>query len=192
MFQKKVLECFINFSPVEIKNTQKTYKFNLEGSFLGFLEFSKIAFLVCKSVFIVEGRGVVSKPRVSVSDFARVGVLLTEMTRFATMVKVTVMDNALTTMADELEGVELTVEEVTIVRETLGAIRHEMDVMKMRPYVTGQSMEDDRRKVAALKQQKTILRLGVEVKDMMCSILTFVVSVIIIVCIYIFVYYMCM
>ena len=146
---------------------------------------------MCKSVFIVEGRGVVSKPRVSVSDFARVGTLLTEMTRFATMVKVSVMDNALTTMAAELEGAELTVEEVSIVRETIGTIQHEMDVMKIRPYVAGQSMEDDRRKVAALKQQKTILRLGVEVKDLMCSILTFAVSVIIIVCIYIFVYYMC-
>ena len=101
------------------------------------------------------------------------------------------MDNAPTTMAGELEGVELTVEEVTIVRETLRAIRHEMGVMKMRPYVAGQSMEDDRRKVAARKQQKTILRLGVEVKDLMCSILTFSVSVLIIVCIYIFVYYMC-
>ena len=144
---------------------------------------------MCKTVFIVEGRGVVSKNRVA--DFARVGVLLTEMAHFATMVKVTVMDNALTTMAGDLEGMELTAEEMVTMRETLGTIRHEMEVMKMRPYVTGQSMEDDRRKVAALKQQKTILRLGVEVKDMMCSILTFVVSVIIIVCIYIFVYYMC-
>ena len=145
---------------------------------------------MCKTVFIVEGRGVVSKNRVS--DSTRVGAQLMEIDRFATVVKVAVMDNTLKTMTDDLDGVKLTVEEMVTMRETLGVIRHEMDVMKTRPYGIGQRiMEDDRRKVAALKQQKTILRLGVEVKDLMCSILTFAVSVIIIVCIYIFVYYMC-
>ena len=145
---------------------------------------------MCKTVFIVEGRGVVSKNRVA--DFARVGVLLTEMAHFATMVKVTVMDNALTTMAGDLEGMELTAEEMVTMRETLGVIRHEMEVMKMRPYGNGQRiMEDAGRKVSFRKQHKTIRRLGVAVKDLMCSILTFSVSGFIIACIYISVYYMC-
>ena len=145
---------------------------------------------MCKTVFIVEGRCVVSKNRVS--DSTRVGEQLMEIDRFATVVKVAVMDNTLTTMTDDLEGAKLTVAEMVTMRETLGVIRHEMAVMKMRPYGTGQRiMEDDRRKVAFRKQRKTILRLGVEVKDLMCSILTFSISVLTVACIYIFVYYMC-